>query len=342
MRKNQPIDPSIRAALPGILALSVAGRIDGCRHAVERPGGTLGLSRDAGSGYVAGLAGGGTDEGRCRQGAHGAILAEVDRLRKILSTYETGTDLGKVNASRGPVKVSPEVIEVLKLYDEWRQKSKGAFSGRLGGMIQMWQDAEKKGMPMPAVVDAQVAAEKKELWKIDEAVGTVQRLGEGAINIDSLGKGFIVSRAAAAGKAASPGVRGLLLNIGGDITTEGTSSRTGIQEWTVGITDPAHPAENDKALTYVKITGMSVATSASYDRKYTLGATKLSHIIDPRNGYPIDSEDAPKGPHNPLVLSATVIARDNAAANALATSLCVLTPQEGLAADWRDAGGGGG
>ncbi len=263
--------------------------------------------------------------------AHTAVMAEVERLRKILSTYDAGTDLGKVNASKDAVKVSKEVIEVLKLYDQWLGATKGTFSGRLGTLIASWKDAAKAGkMPDKAAIAALVAAEKNPLWKLDEAAGTVQRLTDQTINIDSLGKGFIVSRAAAVGKA-SAGVKGLLLNIGGDITTTGTSSRTGIEDWVIGIADPAHPADNAAPLATVKLTGLSIATSGSYERSYAVGSTKLSHILDPRNGYPIDSADAPGGKHNPLVAAATVIAADNPTANALATSLCVLSPEEGLA-----------
>ena len=264
--------------------------------------------------------------------AHAAVMAEVERLRKILSTYDAGTDLGQVNATRQPVKVSREVIDVLALYDRWLIASNGAFSGRIGALIAAWKNAATTGkMPDKSAIAALVAAEHNPLWKLDEAAGTVQRLSDQSINIDSLGKGFIVSRAAAAGMAATPGVKGVLLNIGGDITALGSSSRTAAQDWSVDVADPANPAENATALVSVKISNLSIATSGSAERGYTVGQTRLSHILDPRSGYPIDSAEAPGGKHNPLIASATVIARDNATANALATTLCVLSPADGIA-----------
>ena len=319
----------IIASIPCLLALSVAAAAYGAGAPATQPGPfayhesqVLGTSLD-----LQVTAGAQADADT----AHGAVMAEVERLRGILSTYDAGSDLGKINASKDAVKASKEVIEVLQLYDQWRTASKGAFSGRLGSLIGVWKNAATAGkMPGKGTVALLVVAEKNPLWKIDEAAGTVQRLTDQVINIDSLGKGFITSRAAAAGMAA-PGVRGLLLNIGGDITAAGTSSATGTEEWRVGIANPAHPADNAAPLTTVKITGLSIATSGSYERGYDIGGTKLSHILDPRSGYPIDSADAPEGKHDPLIASATVIAKDNAAANALATSLCVLTPEEGLA-----------
>ena len=46
--------------------------------------------------------------------AHDIALAEIERLRKILSTYESDTDISRVNASLSAVKVSQELIDVLK------------------------------------------------------------------------------------------------------------------------------------------------------------------------------------------------------------------------------------
>src|SRR5690349_5953363 len=52
--------------------------------------------------------------------AHAIALAEIERLRKILSTYDAASDISKVNATMSPVKVAPELIDVLKMYDTWQ------------------------------------------------------------------------------------------------------------------------------------------------------------------------------------------------------------------------------
>jgi hypothetical protein len=63
----------------------------------------------------------------------------------------------------------------------------------------------------------------------------------------------------------------------------------------------------------------AIATSGGYERYYTIAGKRHSHIFDPRTGRSAAG-----------AASATVIARDNVTANALATTLCVLTPDEGL------------
>src|SRR6185369_5073049 len=59
--------------------------------------------------------------------------------------------------------------------------------------------------------------------------------------------------------------------------------------------------------------------SGGYERFYTIGGKRYSHIFDPRTGRPAGG-----------AAGATVVAPDNVAANALATTLCVLPPEEGL------------
>ena len=263
--------------------------------------------------------------------ANAAALGEIERLRKILSTYDPASDISKINASRDPVKVAPELVALLKLYDLWHAKTQGAYSADLGAWVQLWKNAEAAGT-LPAAQDLApiLQATKSPLFTINEAAGTVQRLANRPINIDSLGKGFIVSQAAAVATQQSPAARGLLLNIGGDIAAAGYSMLDRKVKWPIAVADPLHPAENASPIVRLSLSNMSVATSGGYARGYAIDGQRLSHIIDPRSGKAVDVNPAGAA-RKWSVASATVVAADNATANALATTLCVLTPEEGLA-----------
>ena len=89
--------------------------------------------------------------------------------------------------------------------------------------------------------------------------------------------------------------------------------------WTVGVQDPHHPEDNAPAIARCCLHDHAIATSGGYERFYTIDGKRHSHIFDPRTGRSADG-----------AASATVIADDNVTANALATTLCVLTPVEGL------------
>jgi len=247
-----------------------------------------------------------------------AILDEIERLRRILSTYDATSEVSKVNAATGPVICSPELLEVLGFYDWWTVKSRGAYNGHLGGLIAMWKAAEKIGTP-PSAAALVPIVRSLELpgWKLDPAAHTVTRLTTGTLDINSLGKGYIISKAVVAARAKVPAAQGLLLNIGGDIFASG-SPGPGIP-WTISVANPMHPEDNAPPLTQVKLSNRAISTSAAYERGYNFGGKHYSHIFDPRTGFPASG-----------AASATVITSNSANANALATTLCVLKPEDGL------------
>jgi thiamine biosynthesis lipoprotein len=124
------------------------------------------------------------------------------------------------------------------------------------------------------------------------------------LDVDALGKAYILDRAASAAAVAAPRINGLLLNIGGDIVARG-------RPCDVAIADPADPHDNAAPLKRIRLHNSAIATSGTYAR----GA----HLLDPRTGRPAA-----------LAASATVVAADAVTANALATALCLADAHEGL------------
>jgi hypothetical protein len=152
-------------------------------------------------------------------------------------------------------------------------------------------------------------------WRLDPENGTALRLSDCPLSFNSIGKGFIIEKACAAGlgKGRGEGVRGLLLNIGGDIRACGEIDQP------VGIASPWNDSETTEPMLYVTVENQAVATSGRAQRGWRIDGRWYSHIFDPRSGLPADA-----------TASATVIADRSADANALATTLNVLPPEEGL------------
>jgi hypothetical protein len=60
--------------------------------------------------------------------AETAALAEIDREAKILSSWDSNSEFSKWFRTQGqPVHVSPELFQVLDLFDEWRTRTGGAM-----------------------------------------------------------------------------------------------------------------------------------------------------------------------------------------------------------------------
>jgi thiamine biosynthesis lipoprotein len=124
------------------------------------------------------------------------------------------------------------------------------------------------------------------------------------INVDALGKAYIIDRAVEAARQVS-GAESILLNIGGDIRLSGSGCE-------IDVADPAAPYDNAQPLTRVWLEDEAIATSGTYAR----GA----HLLDPRTGRSASA-----------ISSTTVIARDAVTANALATAVCIEGPESGMA-----------
>jgi thiamine biosynthesis lipoprotein ApbE len=252
------------------------------------------------------------------QKAEQAILDEIERLRLVFSTYDPKSEISLLNRSSGPTAASAEMIEVLREYESWQRRSAGAFNGQLGELIRTWAAAEKAGAEPSAEKLARIVRTvNRPGWEIDAANHTVTRITDQPLDLNSIGKGSIIQKSAAAARAKVPALQGLLLNIGGDMLASGVDGDG--KSWAVGVQDPFRPEDNAPVVAAFSLNGRAIATSGGYQRYYTINGRRYSHIFDPRTGRP--AED---------VASSTVIARDNVTANALATTLCVLSPEDGL------------
>jgi FAD:protein FMN transferase len=228
------------------------------------------------------------------------VLAEVERLRRILSTRDSASEISRVQ-SGSPVE-SRELAELLAAYEFWRGRTGGAIDVNLAGVFRLWEQA-------------QIAQQLPDAASLKNALNAPL-----AFNVDALGKGFIVDRAVEiARRFALSG----LLNIGGDVRAWGN------YPWPVGVADPRNPAENAPLPGQFVLRDAAIATSGGYARYYTIAGKRFSHVIDPRTLQAVD-----------CLASATVVAADCLTANALSTAACVLgkTDGEKLVRRFRAAG----
>ena len=55
--------------------------------------------------------------------AEQALLNEIERLRLVFSTYDSQSELSRLNRTNEPVAISQELFEVLQAYETWQQRS---------------------------------------------------------------------------------------------------------------------------------------------------------------------------------------------------------------------------
>jgi thiamine biosynthesis lipoprotein ApbE len=166
--------------------------------------------------------------------AEAAALAEIDRLAAILSSYDSGSEFSRWARTHGSaVRVSPELLEVLGLYDYWRVRTGGAVSASL------------------AVAGAGAD------WRLDRANGTATHLSAAPLVLNSFTKSYVINKAA---DAAMRFASGVVVNIGGDLVVKGRTAEP------AHVANPLDDTENSAPLGGIRVQGMAVATSGNSRR----------------------------------------------------------------------------
>jgi thiamine biosynthesis lipoprotein ApbE len=241
-----------------------------------------------------------------------ALLDEIDRQARILSAWDRNSEFTSWFAtSRAPIAVSPELFQVLSLFDRWRVETNGALDAASEAVVQLWKSAAAQHrIPTAAEIAAVVASVHQSHWALDARSHTAAHLTNTPLALNSFTKSFIMDRAVNAGLTAAP-VSAIVLNVGGDIVVRGSHTER------IEIADPRADAENGKRLDTISVRDRAVATSGNYRRGVDIDGRHFSHIVDPRTGQPADE-----------IISSTVVARDPSEAGALATAFSVMTPDE--------------
>ena len=266
------------------------------------------------------------------------MLAEIKRLESLLSNYQSTSELSLLNNGSYSGVLSPELQQVLRLCDHWQKSSKNAFSCRLGAAQKLWQHAQaSQQLPdrkalrrlsrdarklsfdfsQPVIgtsINSQSAVSPKATPKINPKVITQQ--ASVIFDINGLAKGYIIDHAFNFLKDGLPNLTAITLDIGGD----GRYWRRDQLAFTIGIAQPFNPSDN-KVIGQVNIINKAIAASGEGSRHYLIKQQKFHHILNPRDGWPLNN--AP---------GAIVIANNAVTADAVATALNAKPMQVGI--DW--------
>lgn len=115
------------------------------------------------------------------------------------------------------------------------------------------------------------------------------------------------------------GIKNYVVDVGGEIYALG--NKPDDEPWRVGVEHPAPDKDAERTIQLVvRLDGKGLATSGSYRKYYEEDGKRYSHFIDPKTGYPVQ--------HN--LLSVTVLAKNAAEADALATAFMVMGKEKSL------------
>jgi len=219
------------------------------------------------------------------EAAADAAFDEVGRLDAMLSNYRAGSEWSEVNrhAAEAPVKLSPELFQLLSACLAYSRESEGAFDITVGPLMKLWGFYKGFGrLPSRAEVAAVLPKVGYQRIHLDAAARTVW-FDRSGVELDpgGIGKGYAVDRMVDVLRQ-----RGfeIALVAGSDSSIYGMGAPpTEPRGWRVDIKDPRNPRRM-AAEAFLK--DMSMSTSGSYEKFFRAEGRVYAHIMDPRTGYP--------------------------------------------------------
>jgi thiamine biosynthesis lipoprotein len=254
----------------------------------------------------------------------GAVLEALERVDGLMSSYKPDSELSRFNrAGVEGVEVSKEVIEVLKISRRIYRSSKEAFDPTVGPLVRAWGfGPDKAPETEPANLEAlrALVGFDRIRWKWVEGGKAQLSKEDSAMEVDlsAVAKGYASDRVCGALQEA--GLKDYMVEVGGEICVAGVGGPG--QPWRVGVERPAAGrAGLQRAIALgPELQPVGMATSGDYRNYREIDGKRVSHTIDPRTGRPVEHSLA----------SVTVLAPTSAEADAWATALSVLGPDEGL------------
>lgn len=252
---------------------------------------------------------------------HAQLQRALDAVEDELTTYGP-SELMRLNA--WPVgewmPASPALLRALVVADEVHALSGGAYDPTVGPLVELWGFGAAPAPAVPPSAESVAAARARVGWRqveVDAAHGRARRRADVGLDLSSLGEGAGVEALLAV--LDRVGVSDALVRVAG--TARARGRRPGGAPWTLAVEMPDGSGLAGRTLA---VSGAVVSTSGSYRNVRRIGGQSYSHTLDPATGRPVT--------HAGVSVTLLLPAEQGAdRADALATALNVLGPEQGLA-----------
>jgi thiamine biosynthesis lipoprotein len=250
----------------------------------------------------------------------------LDAFNLSLSTYITESNISQFNESDSLFRIhlqsDPYFLPVLELSKKLFKQTNGAFDPSILPLLEYYgfgsrknHEATKSEVNLDSIMN--LVGFNKIKWTLKNDTLILRKKFPGIkLNFNSIAKGYGVDLVAEL--LDKNGVKNYLVEIGGEVRSKGLSPRK--TKWRLGINTPTPNSGVHDYLLTMDITDASMATSGNYRDFYTKNGKKYVHITDPRSGANKESSLA----------SATIVTKDCATSDALATACIVLGLQESM------------
>ncbi|WP_342753897.1 FAD:protein FMN transferase ApbE [Pantoea sp. MBD-2R] len=256
------------------------------------------------------------------------VQQRLDNDDRELSTWKPESVISRFNRYRGsePQPVSDNMADIVTLSLRIGQKTRGEMDITVGPLVNLWgfgPDKQPIRIPSQAQIDAARALTGLQHLRViqrSEGAYLQKDLPDLYVDLSTVGEGFATDHLARL--MEQEGINNYLVSVGGAVLTRGKNAQG--NPWKVAIQKPTDKENAVQAR--VDLQGHGISTSGSYRNYYELDGQRISHIIDPETGRPIQHK----------LVSATVIATTALEADGWDTGLMVLGEEKAKALALRE------
>ncbi|WP_245980707.1 FAD:protein FMN transferase [Sinobacterium caligoides] len=254
------------------------------------------------------------------------LTKKIERLLKLvnqqMSTYIDDSDLSRFNQApiNTDVQTSAELAGIVERSLQIYAESDHSFDPTIGALVNVWgfgPDHHPDHIPSKEIIAKLLRDHGMNKVSVDLTSHSLRKTAPVYVDLSAIAKGDGVDRVARL--LEQLGAKDFLVEIGGELRAKGLSPRG--SDWRIAIEEPASDAAQDSVYRAISISDVSVATSGDYRNYFEENGQRYSHTIDPRTGYPITH----------ALASVTVVADNCRDADAYATAISVLGPEQGMA-----------
>lgn len=250
----------------------------------------------------------GKNAGKAQQEIHAALID----IENKMSMYIESSEIAQLNHHAGIEKVplSQNTFDLLTRCVDFGAQSNGVFDVTIAPLTEEWGITEMA----PEVPKAETIDSLRDLVhyndiQLDSADNSAMLKGNGqAVDVGGIAKGFACGVAREI--ALKNGITSGYISIGGNLMVVG--NKPGGEPFRFGVRDPRGEASD--YIGVITLPDSTMATSGDYERFFEQNGKIYHHILDPRTGYPAESD----------LMSVSVISPDGAYADFLSTYLFIM------------------
>jgi len=250
------------------------------------------------------------------------IDMRLDEINKSMSTYRKDSEISRFNALNKTGEkfyISNDFFNVMTVAQNLYKLTGGAWDGTIEPLVTLWgfgNSENKKRTPSKSEIDALLADIGFNNIEMSANRYLIKKKAFISLDFASIAKGYGVDQVAALIRTNQ--IKNFLVEIGGEVFAAGF--RKDGKNWKIGINRPEENSPFDQVYKVLYLQDKGFATSGDYRNYFEFEGKRFSHILDPRNGYPINNE----------VVSVSIVADTCTFADGLATAVMVLGHKKGL------------